>query len=51
MTDPDGDRTTTPVWNFGDGGNGAAGDTVTRVFTRPGTYTVTATVRDSRAGR
>ena len=38
------------MWNFGDGGNGAAGDSVTRVFTRPGTYTVTATVRDQPGG-
>jgi PKD repeat protein len=44
-TDPDGDRLTTPVWDFGDGGQ-LAGDSVTWRYTQPGTYTATARVRD-----
>ena len=44
-SDPDGDRLTTPVWDFGDGGR-AAGDSYAWTYTRPGTYTATVTVRD-----
>ena len=44
-SDPDGDRLAY-VWEFGDGGM-AGGRATTHVYTQPGTYTATVTVRDA----
>ncbi len=42
MANADATAPVTTTWNFGDGGMGASGMSVTRSFSTPGTYTVTA---------
>src|SRR5699024_11017037 len=45
-SDPDGEIITF-TWDFGDGSDSAAGETVTHAFAEAGTYTVTLTVTDN----
>lgn len=49
-TDPEGQPITKYTWSFGDGSRQQEGQTVTNIYTKPGTYQVELWVMDSEGG-